>query len=251
MSRSHLYVIVPVYNESENLEELIKSFKVMEEEYKNIHNACFILVDDGSTDNTGVIAEKLASGLNLVVLKHEENKGPGKAFAAAFEYLSEKIEDHDWVVTMEGDNTSRYETFRQMFTRTEEGYDVVLASPYMYGGGIVNTSTMRMLLSHIANAFVKEFLGLHGIITMSSFFRLYKGSVLRKLQSCYGTQVVECAGFECMIELLIKLVHLQTTISEVPMLLDTSIRKGKSKMKIFRTIRGYLTLGIIKKRWIK
>ncbi len=61
---------------------------------------------------------------------------------------------------MEGDNTSRHELLQQMFTRSGEGYDVILASPYMYGGGITNTSTYRVIISHVANAFVKEFIGL-------------------------------------------------------------------------------------------
>ena len=53
---------------------------------------------------------------------------------------------------------TRHELLRRMFHRAEEGYDVVLASPYMYGGGIVNTSPLRVFLSHVANAFVKELL---------------------------------------------------------------------------------------------
>jgi dolichol-phosphate mannosyltransferase len=129
-----------------------------------------------------------------------------------------------------------------MFKRAEEGYDVVLASPYMYGGGITNTSALRVFISHIANAFVKEFLGVHGIITVSSFFRLHRGSVLLKLQTYYGPRVVERRGFESMIEALLKMMYLKTTISEVPMLLDTNLRVGKSKMKIMRTVLGYLAL---------
>lgn len=244
-----LYVIVPVFNEAENLKNLFNSFRSLANEFSPDLNVRFILVDDGSADGTGKIARKLANGLNFVLLTHPVNQGPGKAFASAFEHLASILHDDDWVITMEGDNTSRHELIRQMFTRAKEGYEVVLASPYMYGGGIINTSGLRVILSHVANAFVKEFLGIHGIHTMSSFFRLYRGIVVRRLQAQYGPCIIERAGFESMIELLLKMIYLQTKISEVPMLLDTARKKGKSKMKIIKTIYGYLTLWKDKKQW--
>ena len=84
---------------------------------------------------------------------------------------------------------------------------------------------------------------------MSSFYRLYRGEVLKKLQMYYGLRIVERRGFESMIELLLKLIFLQVKISEVPMLLDTSLRVGKSKMKIMHTIFGYMTIWKDKGRW--
>jgi dolichol-phosphate mannosyltransferase len=136
-----------------------------------------------------------------------------------------------------------------MFVRSREGYEVVLASPYLYGGAIEHTTTWRVVLSRIANVFVKEVLGLTGIATVSSFYRLYRGSVIVNLQRCYGPGIVERAGFECMIELLLKMVYLRTTISEVPMTLDTSLRAGTSKMKVLTTIWGYLWLWQDTRRW--
>src|ERR1700704_3856744 len=103
-------------------------------------------------------------------VRHEDNRGPGAAFATGFALFHGRLSPADWVVTIEGDNTSRVELLGQMLTRAQEGFDVVLASPYLYGGGIVNTSLWRTVLSHVANLFVKEALGLHGIMTMSSFF---------------------------------------------------------------------------------
>ena len=246
-----LYVIVPVFNEAANMNRLFLSFRELVRGFSDDYLVRFILVDDGSLDKTVVLAQKMAVGLSLKVLKHPFNQGPGKAFATAFEYLKPILKERDWVVTMEGDNTSRLELLRQMFTRTLEGYDVILASPYMYEGGIVNTNSFRVVLSHVANAFVKEFLGIHGILTMSSFFRLYRGSIIKKLQSVYGPEIIEHAGFESMIELLLKLIFNHTSISEVPMVLDSSLSKGRSKMKIVRTILGYLTLWFNRNRWWK
>jgi dolichol-phosphate mannosyltransferase len=101
----------------------------------------------------------------------------------------------------------------------------------------------------MANVFVKEFLGIHGIVTMSSFFRVYRAPVLKRLQAHYGPYIIERTGFECMVEMLLKMIYLRTTISEVPMLLDTSLRVGKPKMRIVRTIRGYLSLWRRKDDW--
>src|SRR5262249_36921122 len=163
-------------------------------------------------------------------------RGPGAAFAAAFTRLTGLLRDEDWVLTMEGDNTSRVELVSQMFVRSAEGYDAILASPYMYGGGITNTTTVRTLLSYGANVFIREILGIQGILTMSSFFRLYRASLIRRLQARYGPGIVERRGFESMIEMLMKMVLMRTPISEVPMVLDTSLRAGKSKMKLLRTM---------------
>lgn len=247
--RYTLFVIVPMLNEAANLERLMAAVRELAAEFGTRYHLQFVMVDDGSTDDTGSLAQKLAQGLDFVLLSHPMNMGPGHAFGTAFEYLAPRLRPEDWVVTMEGDNTSRHELLRQMFTRTQEGYEVILASPYMYGGGIVKTSAWRMFLSHMANASIKETLGIHGILTMSSFYRLYRGDVLRKLQACYGKRIVERRGFESMVELLLKMIYLRVSISEVPMVLDTSRRIGKSKMRVLSTICGYLTLWKDKRRW--
>jgi dolichol-phosphate mannosyltransferase len=244
----HLYLIVPALNEAENLERLTGAFRSLEKEFEE-YRLQIILVDDGSSDGTGERARKLSEGLDFVLLSHAVNQGPGRAFATAFEYLETRLQPGDCAVTMEGDNTSRHDLLRQMLTRTREGYDVILASPYLYGGGILNTSPWRVFLSHIANAFVKEALGIHGIMTMSSFYRLYTGRALKELQSRYGGGIIERRGFESMIEMLMKMMYIGLTISEVPMVLDTSRRRGKSKMKIMKTIIGYLWLWKDKRRW--
>ncbi len=244
-----LFVVVPVFNEAGNLERLFSSFRSLIQQYLNRYQVKIVFIDDGSTDGTPALAEKLSVGIDFVMLVHEINRGPGKAFATAFKYLASCLEDEVWVVTLEGDNTSRSELISQMFQRSSEGFEVILASPYMYGGEIVNTGSFRIILSNIANTFVKEFLEIHGIHTVSSFFRLYRASALRKLQQYYGNQIVERTGFECMVEMLMKMTYLHHSISEVPMVLDTKQRIGKSKMKIFKTVRGYFWLWMLKKHW--
>jgi dolichol-phosphate mannosyltransferase len=241
--------LIPVLNEAPNLPRLIASARVLAAELCPAYDPRFFIVDDGSTDGTRDAALGLADGLTLTVLRHDENLGPGRAFATGFAHLAALLSPDDWVVTMEGDNTSRPELLRTMLVRSREGYDVVLASPYLYGGAIEHTTAWRVILSRIANVFVKEGLGLTGIATVSSFYRLYRASALLRLQRRYGPGIVERAGFECMIELLLKLVYMRVTISEVPMTLDAALRAGTSKLKIVRTILGYFAVWRSARRW--
>lgn len=247
-----LWILIPVLNEAGNVDRLVSSLGKLAGELAESYQPRLLLVDDGSRDGTAEKAQIAASrlSLNLEVLKHEINQGPGRAFGTGFTYLAEKLAADDLVLTMEGDNTSRVELVKQMLHRLEEGFDVILASPYLYGGKIVNTSFYRVFLSSVANLFIKELLGLQGILTVSSFFRLYTTSAVQRLQRVYGAGIMERAGFECMVEMLMKMIYLQMQISEVALVLDTKARVGKSKMKIARTIRGYLALWFLKARWL-
>jgi len=96
---------------------------------------------------------------------------------------------------------------------------------------------------------VKIYLGIRGINTFSSFFRLYDAKVLRRLYARFGSGIIECAGFECMVELIYKLIQVRASISEVEMKVDWAKRKGKSKMKLIKTASGYLGLFLKKSRW--
>jgi dolichol-phosphate mannosyltransferase len=249
MSGPRLHIIVPVLNEAANVPRLMHSFRAIASELGGDYDIRFVMVDDGSTDGTAAAAQAAAGGLAFETLTHPTNRGPGRAFGTAFAHLAPTLQPTDWIATIEGDNTSRLELLPQMLTRSREGFDIVLASPYLYGGGISNTSVWRLLLSHVANLLVKETLGLRGIVTMSSFYRLYRGEMVLRLQGCYGPEIVERRGFECMVELLMKLVFLKASISEIAMPLDWRWRAGKSKMKIIPTVIGYLTLWMDRERW--
>lgn len=245
--RRTLHVIIPVLNEAPNMPRLMGDLTVAVTEFEE--HVRILLVDDGSTDGTVDAARAAGTGLDLTVLRHDANQGPGRAFATAFSQLASDLAPEDWVVTMEGDNTSRVALLHQMRRRAEEGFDVVLASPYLYGGGIINTQWHRAFISHVANVFVKEVLGIRGIMTISSFFRLYRGSIVLRLQRIFGEGIMEVSGFEAMVENLMKLVMVGASISEVAMTLDTSVRIGRSKMPVIRTALGYLRLAGKRRLW--
>lgn len=246
----NIFVIVPVFNEALNIPSLIDAFIGLKKELGAQFNISYILVDDGSTDNTVQLAKKASESIDIKVLAHDINRGPGAAFATGFTSLAGKLEMNDWVITMEGDNTSRHELIQQMLIRTKEGFDVVLASPYMYGGGFTQTSFIRKFLSSGANLVVKDMLDIQGLLTVSSFFRLYSAKAILTMQHTFGTNIIEREGFESMVEMVMKMTMLDLSISEVAMQLDSSRRQGKSKMKILKTIRGYLSLWKSKQNWL-
>ena len=247
---SHLYIIIPFLNEAENIPRLSKNCHDLIQTLNVQTNHTFLLIDDGSTDNSIPLIKEHFSNLNVKIIQHPNNLGPGIAFLSGFLEIHKNLKDDDWVLTMEADNTSNHQIVPKMFKRSEEGFPVILASPYIYGGTIVNTSRFRKFLSFMSNLILKELLGLRGIMTMSSFFRLYKGRVIKHLIRVYSENFIENSGFEGVVELLMKMVYCRIPISEYPLILDTAQRRGKSKMKILRTSYRLLCLRFKKKEWI-
>jgi dolichol-phosphate mannosyltransferase len=237
-----IFVVTPVFNEEENIENLLVGWSDLTKELSE-HDFHFIIVDDGSSDNTVSLIQS-QKDLKLTVLKHEKNSGPGEAFATGFTHLSSIMKPGELVVTMEGDNTSRIETLIRMISRLEnENQDIVLASPFTYGGYIkTDKSLMRSIISNFANGLIKLVLNIRGIHTFSSFFRVYKSEAVFDLQKTFGARIIYAKGFEGVVEALAKSIYLEQSISEVPLKLDWSLRKGKSKMKIFKTAFGYFRL---------
>jgi dolichol-phosphate mannosyltransferase len=243
-----IHVITPVFNEEENIENLLIGWNLLINSLPQF-DFHFYLVDDGSTDQTCNELETRKGKLQINVLKHPVNKGPGEAFATGFAHLAKVMKPNELVVTMEGDNTSRIETLMRMISRLEnENLDVVLASPFTYGGYIkTDKSLLRTFISTIANSLIKLVLGIRGIHTFSSFFRVYRTEAISDLQKSFGDRIIYVTGFEGIVELLAKIIYLQQSLSEVPLQLDWSLRKGKSKLKIVRTSLGYFRLFYILK----
>lgn len=242
-----LFFLIPFFNEAENFPKLAEDLGQF---IQKASCPCEIFfVNDGSTDESTKAIQAAFQGMPYKILSHDFNKGPGAAFQTGLQEILSIAQDTDYILTLEADNTSNLAIVPQMQTRMQEGYDVVLASPYLYGGTIINTPWHRRTLSFIANLFLKEMLELRGLLTISSFFRLYKVKTLRAINTLYQGNLIENQGFEGVVELLMKLVFQKTPISEVPLVLDTSRRKGKSKMKILKTTYSISSLFFQKRRW--
>lgn len=233
----------PVFNESLNIPRVTQDLERLEEVVSPISSRThFLFIDDGSTDDT-VAQLNTINRSNLKVISHEQNQGPGAAFQTAFSYLlANQLRPNDLVITLEGDATSDPSVLVRMLKRLAEGDDMILASPYLYGGGFSGVQTYRVFLSHVANFLFKLILNVHGLATFSCFFRIYRGSALILLNHRYPNSIVTCKGFDCAAEIIVKAVRGKLAISEVPFRVDWSRRKGRSKMKIIKTSMAYFRL---------
>jgi dolichol-phosphate mannosyltransferase len=240
-----IHVVVPAFDEAGNIADMLQGVRERLEPLGQRYRV--LLVDDGSRDATAELARRAAAGvIPLEVVSHATNLGPGAAFRTGFLRVLEEAEPLDVVVTLEGDRTSDPGILPRLLHRVwEEGDAIALASCYLYGGGIAGTRAHRVGLSHLANALMKKTLGLSGLATLSSFYRVYQVSALQALRARYGDRFITSRGFECMVEILYRAAQLRLRISEVPMLLDGSKRAGRSKMRVLQTSLAYLRLALL------
>ena len=236
-----IHVVLPVFDEAGNVEAMAAQIRERLDPLGLPYR--IVVVDDGSTDGTGDLFRRAAAGATVLI--HAGNQGPGAAFRTGFLHVLQSAAPLDVVVTMEGDQTSDPRVLPRMLHRVwEEGDDIVLASCYLYGGGIRGTNLHRIGLSHLANGLMKKALGLSGLATLSSFYRVYQVSALQAMHRRFGDAFITSRGFECMVEILYRATQLRLRISEVPMVLDGSRRVGRSKMRVLGTSLAYLRLAL-------
>ena len=226
-----LLLVIPAYNEEENVPQLIEQL----EDYRGLlaTGSRIIVVDDGSEDGTAALVTAYIGPLPLELLRLEQNSGPGAAFRAGFAAALEGAPDDAYVVTLEADTTGDLDALPRMLDRAEAGAEVVLADWTMH-----NVSAQRRLLSSCAGFVVRHAIGVDAR-TVSSFFRVYRASTLRRASVEYGDKLIREPGFACKAELLAKLASMGSRIVEEPVNLDWSRRRGKSKMPLFKTIVAY------------
>jgi dolichol-phosphate mannosyltransferase len=229
--------VIPAYNEERNLPQVIERTKRKMEELG--YDYSMIIIDDGSTDSTKEIVSSLSKTLPIDLISYSPNRGVGEAFRKGFKRAVEVTKDGDVIISKEADSTSDLTVLQDMIQQVYGGFDLALASCYARGGGVIGTTVDRIILSKAANILTKMFLRIKTINTFSSFYRCYSSGLLRRAQALYGDKLIEEDGFVCMVELLVKLNAMGAKIVEVPMILDARGRLGKSKMKRWKTIRGY------------
>lgn len=240
-----IYILIPVFNEERNLSNLHSEIiNVLPGDEK-----FYVFSDDGSTDNSISLLEKLFNNTNYMILGDGINRGPGAAFNLGFEWIiNNSKNENDIVATMEADCTSDITLLPKMLGINRLGYDLVLASVYAQGGGFDETSWIRKLLSSIANL-IFRFLFDIKVLTLSSFYRVYSISILKKIKKNNPTIITE-QGYICMLEILVKANEEKASIVEVPMVLYSKKRIGSSKMNLFNTTLRYFQF-LLKRRKIK
>jgi glycosyltransferase involved in cell wall biosynthesis len=231
--------VIPAYNEAANVPRLLDDLRARP--WLLAGGGRVILVDDGSSDGTADVAEAHAGELPLEVLRQVPNRGAGRAFDRGFRRALELCGDSadDVIVTLESDTTSDLDALDEMFQAAVHA-ELVLASVHA-GGEMTNVGAHRRFLSRSAAGVIRASAGLDAR-TVSSFFRVYRASVLRRGYESYGERFIRESGFACKAEILMKLTRLGISVSEVPVHLDASRREGESKLRVLPTMAGYARL---------
>ena len=236
-----IWFVVPAYNEERNIGRLIERTNAYCEgrrlEYR------MIVADDGSRDKTAEIVREKSNHFPVALISYQPNQGVHEAFRRGFQEALTAADGTDTIVTMEADGTADFEILPVFIEKIRQGADGVVASYYARGGAVEGTAWHRKILSRAGNLVARIFLPIQGIHTYSSFYRIYRPSALRDVLRRYGNFYEE-TGFSCVVELLYRLFKMGFKIEEVPMVLRGSARAGKSKMKVFQTILGYLRIGV-------
>jgi glycosyltransferase involved in cell wall biosynthesis len=234
-----LSVIVPAYNEAailqENLATLCDYLTSIEGEYQWE----ILLVNDGSTDNTGDLADEFAGKReNVHVLHHLTNFGMGQALQFALNHSR-----GEYVLVLDLDLSYSTDHIGHLLRKIREGRaKVVIASPYMNGGRVSNVPWLRKTLSVWANRFLSR-VAKGDLTTLTGMVRAYDGEFVRTLN-------LRSTGMEINPEIIYKAKLLQARIDEIPAHLNWQphkpvAAKRRSSMRMMRHTMATIISGFI------
>jgi dolichol-phosphate mannosyltransferase len=184
-------LVIPAYNEEQNLPRLLADLECRPGLLTPASRV--YVVDDGSQDGTADVVAGYGGPLPVQLVRMGVNRGPGAAFARGFNEALAAHPGEAFVITLEADNTSDLDVLDPMLVRAAEGAGLVLAS--VHGGGrMLNVTRSRRLLSAGAGVAVRHALALDAR-TVSSFFRVYRASVLRAAIARHGDRLIQERGF--------------------------------------------------------
>jgi dolichol-phosphate mannosyltransferase len=214
------WLILPTYNEAENIEGLVRAALVQLETTGREHT--ILIVDDGSPDGTGRIVDRLAEELAFVRVLHRERKqGLGRAYLAGFGLAL--ANGAELVLEMDADFSHDPADLPRLIAAAEAA-DLVLGSRYVPGGGVSSWGRVRRLLSRGGSAYARILLGVP-VRDLTGGFKCFHRRVLEAID----LEHVHADGYGFQIELTYKAVRAGFTVAEIPILFrERSV--GKSKM---------------------
>ena len=222
------WVVIPTYNERENIAPLVESIKQTDGDLG------IIIVDDNSPDGTGYVAEELARTYPCVVVVHRPGKlGLGTAYTAGFRRALE--EGARVVLTMDAD-FSHNPAYIPRLLEASARYDLVIGSRYVDGGGVRNWGVERKLLSWWANTVARVALGLD-VHDCTGGFRCYRREVLLRVRP----ETIKADGYSYLIEMLFRCRQAGFTVGEVPIIFEDR-RRGRSKVSSAEIFKAGFTV---------
>jgi dolichol-phosphate mannosyltransferase len=209
-------VIVPTYNESENLPELIPAILNQGDQFD------VLVVDDNSPDGTGDLADQFAIESSRVHAIHREGKlGLGTAYVAGFKFALEH--GYDAVFEMDADFSHNPDDLPRLLAAVGD-CDVAIGARWVHGGGTQNWSLLRTLISRGGSLYAKLVLGVP-MNDLTSGFKCFRAGVLRS----FNLDAIHSNGYAFQVELNYLCHELGYCVAEVPILF-VDRRVGQSKM---------------------
>jgi dolichol-phosphate mannosyltransferase len=237
-------VVLPAYNEEANIGKLLA--RLDESILESGLNYEVVVVDDGSTDGTRDILKEYGTWVPLTVHAHQINQGLGATIRDGLMLAAARCGDRDIIVTMDSDETHTPGLILRMVRMVREGYDVVIASRFRPGARVCGVPFLRRCMSAAASILIKVLFPTGGVRDFTCGYRAYRAPVLQQALATYGQNFINQEGFQCMVDILLKLRKLRLIFGEVPLLLRYDLKKGRSKMRVARTARN--TLGLLFRR---
>ncbi len=211
-------VIVPTYNERDNLPRLV-------ERLLRIPDLGILVVDDASPDGTGALADELAarSDGRVSVLRRSGPRGLGRAYVDGIRRALQG--DAELICQMDADLSHRPEDLERMLERAADA-DLVIGSRYVRGGRVVNWPLRRRVLSAGANLYVRRICGLE-VRDCTSGFRCWRRDALAALPIAR----IRSRGYAFLVQLLWEAVEAGCRITEVPIAF-VEREQGASKLRL-------------------
>jgi dolichol-phosphate mannosyltransferase len=241
-------IVLPAYNEAPTLAKLFDQIgESMDDARLDYH---VVLVDDGSADTTGKIAQEYSRNMPITVQRHEVNQGLGATLRDGLVAAIKLANDHDIIITMDADDTHSPGLILRMVEMVREGFDVVIASRYQNGSRVVGVPFHRRFLSRGAALLFRCILPIKGVKDYTCGYRAYRADAMKRVLGQYGDEFLARDGFECMVDILLKLGKMGFIIGEAPFILRYDYKEGQTKMNLSRTITKSLLL-LVKRRFGK
>ncbi|MBP5397768.1 MAG: polyprenol monophosphomannose synthase [Bacteroidales bacterium] len=217
MSRN--IVIIPTYNEKENIEKMIRRVFSLYDDFS------ILIIDDGSPDGTAAIVKGLQQEFpeRLFLIERSGKLGLGTAYLTGFKWCCEK--GYDFIFEMDADFSHNPEDLSRLLEACRDGgADVAVGSRYCNGISVINWPIGRVLISYFASVYVRTVLGIK-VYDSTSGFICYRREVLEAMR----LDKVRMKGYGFQIEMKYSALRLGFTLKEVPIIF-VDRTEGTSKM---------------------